>query len=266
MTVELEQQLASVPLLAGLEPKVRHRLAEIGKRRTYSADEAIVREGTTGTALYILLTGRARVEQDGKQLGELSAGDFFGELALIEEHPRSATVIATDGDRLSPLPRLGVHRTARGASRGCAADPARADPAPPSQRAPRGLAPRGGAPRRSRGRPEAVVRERDRLARLVAGREDGGRGSRGAARVRPSLRKGREACEGRVLSPGDRARCRDRRAPGGRRRHRVRRPQLDRPLGVRRASHAGAESPHRTSSRRHGRPSTPRRAKPRARR
>ena len=33
MTVELEQQLASVPLLAGLEPKVRHRLAEIGKRR-----------------------------------------------------------------------------------------------------------------------------------------------------------------------------------------------------------------------------------------
>jgi CRP/FNR family cyclic AMP-dependent transcriptional regulator len=94
MTVELEQQLASVPLLAGLEPKVRHRLAEIGKRRTYSTDEAIVREGTTGTALYILLTGRARVEQDGKQLGELAAGDFFGELALIEEHPRSATVTA----------------------------------------------------------------------------------------------------------------------------------------------------------------------------
>jgi CRP/FNR family cyclic AMP-dependent transcriptional regulator len=101
MTVELEQQLASVPLLAGLEPKVRHRLAEIGKRRTYSADEAIVREGTTGTALYILLTGRARVEQDGKQLGELSTGDFFGELALIEEHPRSATVTAaTDTDCL----------------------------------------------------------------------------------------------------------------------------------------------------------------------
>lgn len=93
--MELEEQLASVPLLAGLDPRARRRLAEIGKRRTYSADEAIVREGTTGTALYILLSGRARVEQDGKQLGELSAGDFFGELALIEEHPRSATVTAT---------------------------------------------------------------------------------------------------------------------------------------------------------------------------
>jgi CRP-like cAMP-binding protein len=93
--VELEEQLASVPLLAGLEPRVRRRLAEIGKRRTYSADEAIVREGTTGTALYILLSGGARVEQEGKELGQLSGGDFFGELALIEEHPRSATVIAT---------------------------------------------------------------------------------------------------------------------------------------------------------------------------
>ena len=92
--MELEQQLASVPLLAGLEPRVRRRLAEVGKRRTYSADEEIVREGSTGTALYILLSGEARVEQDGKEIGQLSAGDFFGELALIEEHPRSATVVA----------------------------------------------------------------------------------------------------------------------------------------------------------------------------
>ena len=93
--MELDQQLASVPLLAGLEPRVRHRLAEIGKRRTYGAGEEIVREGTTGTALYILLSGTAKVDQDGRELGQLSAGDFFGELALIEEHPRSATVTAT---------------------------------------------------------------------------------------------------------------------------------------------------------------------------
>jgi CRP-like cAMP-binding protein len=73
MIVELEQQLASVPLLAGLESRVRKRLADIGKRRTYAADEAIVRE-----------------------IGEIKAGDFFGELALIEEHPRSATVIAAE--------------------------------------------------------------------------------------------------------------------------------------------------------------------------
>ena len=94
--MELEQQLASVPLLAGLEPRVRRRLADIGKRRTYAPDEVIVREGSTGTALYIVLRGRARVERGGEMLGEIKTGDFFGELALIEEHPRSATVVATD--------------------------------------------------------------------------------------------------------------------------------------------------------------------------
>lgn len=94
--MELQQQLASVPLLAGLEDRVRRRLAEIGKRRSYDADETIVREGSTGTALYIVLSGKARVEREGEALGTLSAGDFFGELALIEEHPRSATVVATE--------------------------------------------------------------------------------------------------------------------------------------------------------------------------
>lgn len=93
--MELQQQLASVPLLAGLDDRSRRRLAEIGKRRTYAADESIVKEGSTGTALYIVLSGNARVERGGEKLGELKAGDFFGELALIEEHPRSATVIAT---------------------------------------------------------------------------------------------------------------------------------------------------------------------------
>ena len=94
--MELQQQLASVPLLAGLDGRVRKRLAETGKRRTYAAEEAIVTEGSTGTAFYIVLSGRARVERGGEVLGQLAEGDFFGELALIEEHPRSASVIATE--------------------------------------------------------------------------------------------------------------------------------------------------------------------------
>lgn len=92
--MELEQQLGTVPLLAGLDPRIRRRLAETGKRRTYGPDEEIVREGSTGTALYIVLSGTARVVRGGETLGEVRAGDFFGELALIEEHPRSASVIA----------------------------------------------------------------------------------------------------------------------------------------------------------------------------
>ena len=92
--MELEQQLASVPLLAGLDGRIRRRLAETGKRRTYAQDDEIVREGSNGTALYIILSGEGRVERGGEQLGTMKAGDFFGELALIEEHPRSASVVA----------------------------------------------------------------------------------------------------------------------------------------------------------------------------
>lgn len=92
----LQEQLAQVPLTAGLPPNVRRRLADIGKLRSYEPGEAIVREGETGTALYIVLSGRAKVEQDGKALGEVKSGDFFGELALIEEHRRSATITAED--------------------------------------------------------------------------------------------------------------------------------------------------------------------------
>lgn len=93
---DLDSQLASVPLLAGLEDRVRRRLAQVGKRRTYAPDEAIVREGSAGTALYIVLSGRVRVEQGGQAVGELKPNDFFGELSLIEEKPRSASIVAAE--------------------------------------------------------------------------------------------------------------------------------------------------------------------------
>lgn len=94
--MELADQLASVPLLANIPDKVRRRLAAIGKRRRYGADDVIVREGESGIAFYIILSGSARVEQHGETIGRLTAGDFFGELALIEEEPRTATVVAAE--------------------------------------------------------------------------------------------------------------------------------------------------------------------------
>ena len=94
--MELEQRMTTIPLLAGLDGRVRKRLVAVGKQRKYDADEAIVEEDQVGTALYIILSGSVRVERGGAEIGRLGSGDFFGELALIEQHPRSATVIANE--------------------------------------------------------------------------------------------------------------------------------------------------------------------------
>lgn len=98
--VDLKALLASVPLFSSLEPRVIGDLARQAKRRVYAPGETIVREGDTGTALYIIARGRVHVERDSgpgtAALSRLEPGDFFGELALIEDHPRTATVIADE--------------------------------------------------------------------------------------------------------------------------------------------------------------------------
>lgn len=98
--MELEQTLANVPLFASLDRKTIKRLAEQGKRRSYAAGEVIVHEDAPASALYVITSGRVRVDRagvgDGEPLTYLTPGDFFGELALIEDHPRSASVTAVD--------------------------------------------------------------------------------------------------------------------------------------------------------------------------
>lgn len=97
--MDVEAALAATPLLSSLDRKTIKRLAEQGKHRHYEAGETIVREGAPASALYIVLSGRAHVERadtPGVAVANLIPGDFFGELALIEEHPRSATIVADD--------------------------------------------------------------------------------------------------------------------------------------------------------------------------
>jgi CRP-like cAMP-binding protein len=86
---------AAIPLLAVLKPREREQVLRTAREQTYAPGEVVVREGDPATRLYLISSGTARVEVGDKgRVGMMKAGDFFGELALIEEHGRTATVIA----------------------------------------------------------------------------------------------------------------------------------------------------------------------------
>jgi CRP/FNR family transcriptional regulator, cyclic AMP receptor protein len=93
--------LKRVPLFAGCS---KSELRELAK----SADELDIREGTVLTRegrpareFFVLVDGTAQVTRDGKKIADLGGGDWFGEIALITNSPRTATVTATSqGDVL----------------------------------------------------------------------------------------------------------------------------------------------------------------------
>jgi CRP-like cAMP-binding protein len=88
--------LRGVPLFAGLTPQQLRRVAEVGRLKLFRAGAAIVHLGEPGDSFYVILDGHALVVRETGRPLKLHAGDFFGELALIENVPRSADVLATD--------------------------------------------------------------------------------------------------------------------------------------------------------------------------
>lgn len=86
---------ANVPLLAVLKPRDREAVLRSAREQHYAAGDVVVGEGDPATRLYVVVSGTARVERAGAgAVGRLQPGDFFGELALIEEHGRTASVVA----------------------------------------------------------------------------------------------------------------------------------------------------------------------------
>jgi CRP/FNR family cyclic AMP-dependent transcriptional regulator len=91
-----DDRVASIPLLAALDKRARQQVLKTAREAHYAAGQPVVREGDPATVLYLIVSGNAHVEQDGKTVGSMGPGEFFGELALIESHGRTATVVAED--------------------------------------------------------------------------------------------------------------------------------------------------------------------------
>jgi CRP/FNR family transcriptional regulator, cyclic AMP receptor protein len=86
--------LREIPLFADLSDRHLRRIARLAIPAAFRANSVIVREGTRGHSFFVIVDGRARVERAGVAAGGLAAGDGFGEMALLDGEPRSATVVA----------------------------------------------------------------------------------------------------------------------------------------------------------------------------
>ena len=87
--------LQGVPWFSACTEEQLGDIVRLAERLDIQADEVILREGRLGRELFIILEGTATVTRAGRVVNVLGAGDHFGELAAIEDRPRTATVTAT---------------------------------------------------------------------------------------------------------------------------------------------------------------------------
>ena len=92
------------PLLVNLTPEQLEQLAKVGEVESYNPSENIVVEGSLGDALFLILSGQVAVHKGPQTFATLSAGDFFGEMSLVEPAPRSATVTSMSATFVFRLP------------------------------------------------------------------------------------------------------------------------------------------------------------------
>jgi CRP/FNR family transcriptional regulator, cyclic AMP receptor protein len=87
--------LKKVPLFAGCSKNELRQLAKIADELDLREGTVLTREGRPGREFFVLIDGTAEVRKKGKKIADLGPGDWLGEIALITDSPRTATVTAT---------------------------------------------------------------------------------------------------------------------------------------------------------------------------
>ena len=89
------KMLEDVPIFAGLKGKqIKSVASAFARERSYAPGEVIEKEGGFGVAFYLITDGSVEVRKAEKVVAKLGRGQFFGEMALIDKQPRSATVVS----------------------------------------------------------------------------------------------------------------------------------------------------------------------------
>lgn len=92
--------LRSVPLFAECSQKELERIAAIADELSLPEGTKLIEEGRKGREFFVLVDGAVEVRSNGRTLRTMGAGDFFGEIALLHDAPRTATVTATTPTRV----------------------------------------------------------------------------------------------------------------------------------------------------------------------
>ena len=100
----IERTLGQVPLFSQLSPLERARLAVLLRPEHYNRGSTIIREGESGEALYLIEEGQVVVVQGSQTIAHLDEGDFFGEMALLDQLPHNADVRALTPVEVLALP------------------------------------------------------------------------------------------------------------------------------------------------------------------
>jgi CRP/FNR family transcriptional regulator len=86
--------LKKVPLFAGLDDRELGQIASSMRERRFNAGDSVTQEGAGGVGFFVVEEGEADVTVGGQARGSVGPGDYFGEIALINESPRTATLTA----------------------------------------------------------------------------------------------------------------------------------------------------------------------------